>query len=65
MKDAKRASFAEFDKWRENSNKGAGIWTTAAYRKGWKAALEMIYYEGVLEFSLAGDLIERELNGDL
>jgi len=30
----------EFEKWRENDSRGAGIWTTAAYEKGWKAALE-------------------------
>jgi len=27
----------------------------------WKAALEMIYYKGVLSNSLAGDLIKGEL----
>jgi len=32
----------EFEKWREQDSKGAGIWTTAAYKKGWKAALECV-----------------------
>lgn len=54
-------SMKQFDKWLDKRNKGAGIWTTAAYKKGWKAALEMIYYEGVLDSSLAGDLIKEEL----
>lgn len=27
----------------------------------WKAALEMIYYKGILDSTLAGDLIKEEL----
>ena len=52
----------EFDKWRDREKKGAGIWTTAAYKKGWKAALRMIKSEGVIsDYELAGKIIKDEL----
>jgi len=34
------------------------------YRTAWKAALKWIFYDGVLENTLAGDLIKEELNGN-
>ena len=59
-----------FEKWwRENEDKSwwynkknhtfAHPWEMAEV--GWRAALEWIYYEGVLDPSLAGDLIKKEL----
>jgi len=32
----------EFEKWLDKNCRGAGVWTTAGYKKGWKAALEWV-----------------------
>lgn len=73
MKDARRTSFAEFEK----------IWLKSCCeididckdldcrqckfiaQKWWKEALKWIYYEGVLDHSLAGDLIKKELRNEI
>jgi len=63
MKDTKRTSFAEFEKWFSKTKQD---WPLTPHDENdcgmaWKAALEWIYYEGILDPSLAGDLIEEEL----
>ena len=69
MKDAERTSFAEFEK---QFNKNYPLPPTIErgpigrdFKKGckkmWIEALEWIYYEGVLNHSLAGGLIKEEL----
>ncbi len=65
----------EFEKWAKNpkskflySNRGP--WFIKGDREydgaeeGWRAALEWIYYEGVLDSTLAGDLIKEELDNE-
>lgn len=67
MKDLK-----EFDKFiarqafalLEYGDKSSGA-MVGLYRHAWNAALKMVYYKGVLEGTLAGDLIEGELDGNL
>ena len=55
----------EFEKYWKKYNKHIHeelqYYARETLKDGWKAALEMIYYKGVLESSLAGDLIEEEL----
>ncbi len=36
---------SEFRKWLDKTNCGAGIWTIAAYKKAWIAALEWVKNE--------------------
>lgn len=51
---------SEFEKWwdkREESQFNDIL----ECEEAWKAALEMIYYKGVLDNTLAGDLIKEEL----
>jgi hypothetical protein len=58
----------QFEKWREIDSRGAGMWTTAAYKKGWKAALEWVKRElpraeaGFINPDLGlGDILNKEL----
>lgn len=56
----------EFEKWYKEERqrrRGAPMYS-ADYRQGWRAALEWIKYAGVLEPSLANDLIDEELGGE-
>ncbi len=57
----------EFWKWREKNCKGSGIWTTAAYKKAWKAALEWALKNGYIndygDDIISSRDIEEELNG--
>ena len=67
MKDAKRTSFAEFDKWFSKDGSIIPVAGDAGYegyverRKAWKAALKWIKYADALEPSLANALIDEEL----
>ena len=38
----KENNMKEFEKWRDELHTGTGIYTTAAIRKGWKAALDWV-----------------------
>ena len=67
FKDAKRTSFAEFEKWIRGHDslpafpRYGTVDEDSAARDAWQAALIWIYYESVLGHSLAGNLIKEEL----
>ena len=61
----------EFEKWRDELHTGTGIYTTAAIRKGWKAALNWVlkikkegdklaYYNDDILMAIEGE-IKKEL----
>lgn len=52
-----------FEKWyeEERQRRCSAPMYSADYRTGWQAALKWIYHAGVLDPSLAGDLIKEEL----
>lgn len=60
----------EFEKWFSKDGSIIPVPGDAGYegfierRKSWKAALEWVYYKGVLGNSLAGDLIKEELDNE-
>ena len=59
-------TLSAFDKWykKERQRRRGAPMYSADYRTGWKAALEWIHYEGVLDSTLAGDLIKKELDNE-
>ena len=52
----------QFEKWWRTSHSHFGPIPKDCSKSTWKAALKWIYYEGVLDNTLAGDLIKEELN---
>jgi len=57
-------SLKEFEKWWNKVSMEEG-WDYEEYaQRGWEAALEWIYYDGVIGDSLAGDLIKEELENE-
>jgi hypothetical protein len=71
MKDAKRTSFTEFEKWFSKDGSIIPVPGDAGYegfierKKAWKAASRMIKYEGVIsDYELAGKIIKGELDDE-